>query len=290
MELSLIEPWFLNRRLSLGLDLYRRDAEYLSDEYDQVNTGGSLTLGKPLFSFNRVNWIYGLEDIDISDVSTNASDLIRAEEGGRLKSYGTMELIRDTRNSTFIATRGFRGSASATLAGGPFGGEEDTYQFQLRASQFVPLWFDHVLNLRGWTSMIQEYGDSDRVPIFDRQFAGGPRTVRAFKFRKVGPKDEDEEPIGGRSVATATVEYTLPVVDKVRLALFYDVGVVWQDLYEKDDENPAVGDGIVCDGYGLGVRFDFPQFPIQLDYAWPINTDDVTSDKGRFSFSIGYTY
>jgi outer membrane protein insertion porin family len=290
LELSLIEPWFLNRRLSLGLDLFRRENRYNSDEYDQITTGAALTLGKPLFAFNRINWIYGLEDIDIRNVSTNASELIQAEEGGRLKSYGTVELIRDTRDSAFVATRGFRGSASATLAGGPFGGETDTYQFQLRASQFFPLWFDHVLNFRGWTSMIREYGDSDRVPIFDRLFVGGPRTVRAFRYRKVGPKDETEEPLGGRSAAFATAEYTIPLVEKIRLALFYDVGVVWQDLYEEDPKNPAVGDGVVCDGYGLGIRFDFPQFPIQLDYAWPLNTDEVTPDSGRFSFSIGYTY
>ena len=292
LEMSLIEPWFLNRRLSLGLDLYRHDARYLSDEYDQITTGGSLTLGKPLFTFNRINWIYGLENIDIRNVSTNASDLIKEEGGGRLKSYGTMEVVRDTRDSTFVATRGFRGSASATLAGGPFGADEDTYQFQLRASQFIPLWFDHVLNLRGWTSMIQEYGSSDRVPIFDRLFAGGPRTVRAFKYRKVGPKDEDREPLGGRSVATATAEYTLPVVEKIRLAVFYDAGIVWQDIYKKDlaPDDLAVGDGIFCDGYGFGVRFDFPGFPIQLDYAWPINTDDMLGNGGRFSFSIGYTY
>ena len=293
LELSLIEPWFLNRRLSLGLDLFRRDARYLSDDYDQISTGGSLTLGKPLYTiFHRVNWIYGLENIDIRNVETNASDLIKAEGGGRLKSYGTMELIRDTRNNTFVATRGFRGSVSATLAGGPFGADEDTYQFQLRASQYIPLWFDHVLNLRGWTSVIHEYGDSERVPIFDRLFAGGPRTVRAFRYRKVGPKDQNNEALGGRSVATATAEYTLPVVDKIRFAVFYDAGIVWQGVYEKDNDpdSVAVGDGIFCDGYGIGVRFDFPGFPIQLDYAWPINTDDYQSDSGRFSFTIGYSY
>ncbi len=290
LEMSLIEPWFLNRRLSLGLDLFRRDARYLSDEYDQTTTGGSLTLGKPLLAFNRINWIYGLENIDIRNVSTNASDLILAEAGGRLKSYGTVELIRDTRNSTFIATRGFRGSASATLAGGPFGGDTDTYQFQLRAAQYVPLWFDHVLCLRGWASMIEEYGDSDRVPIFDRLFMGGPRTVRAFKYRKVGPKDEDHEALGGRSASTLTAEYTVPVWEKIRFAFFYDAGIVWQDIFATDEENPEVGDGVFCDGYGLGVRFDFPGFPIQLDYAWPINTDEYLGDGGRFSFTIGYTY
>ena len=297
IEFSLIEPWFLNRRLSLGLDLFRHDSRYLSDDYDQTSTGGALTLGRPLFTFNRINWIYGLEDIEISDVSTNASELIQLEGGGRLKSYGTMEVIRDTRDSTFIATRGFRGSASATLAGGPFGGDTDTYQFQLRASQFLPLWFGHVLNLRGWTSMIEEYGDSEEVPLFDRLFVGGPRTVRAFKYRKVGPKDENKEPIGGRSAAAVTFEYTVPIVEKVRLALFYDAGIVWEGRYQKGSVYPEdieigeiVGDGVLCDGYGLGIRFDFPQFPIQLDYAWPINTDDMLSDSGRFSFSIGYTY
>lgn len=290
LELSLIEPWFLNRRLSLGLDLFRHDAQYYSDQYDQINTGGAVTLGKPLFAFNRINWIYGLENIQVLNVDSNASAQIKAEEGSRIKSYGTMELIRDTRNSTFVATRGFRGSASATLAGGPFAGETDTYQFQTRASQFFPLWFDHVINFRGWATMIEEYGDSDRVPIFDRTFMGGPRTVRAFDYRDVGPKDDEGEPLGGRSGLFGSVEYTVPVVDKVRLAAFYDVGVVWQGIFKEDREEPAVGDGETCDGYGLGVRFDFPSFPIQLDYAWTLRTDEYNEDNGRFSFSIGYTY
>ncbi len=291
LELSLIEPWFLNRRLSLGLDLYRRDARYYSSAWEQVTLGGNLTLGRPVGAFNRVNLIYGLEDIDIRNVSTNASERIQREAVERLKSFGSLELIRDTRNHPFLPTRGFRGSASATLAGGPFGGETDTYQFSLRGSQFFPLWFDHVLNLRGWTSMVQEYGDSDSVPIFDRLFLGGPRSVRAIKYRRLGPKDENNEALGGRSAAHATVEYTLPLFEKVRFAVFYDAGIVWQDLYEKvAGEDEAVGDGVFNDGYGIGVRFDFPGFPIQLDYAWPINTDDVTSDSGRFSFFIGYTY
>lgn len=329
LEMSLIEPWFLNRRLSLGLDLFRHDVKNLSSDYDQVDTGGTLTLGKPFFAFNRVNWIYGLENIEIRDVDDDASDWIHREagqtwetgveewvenedgervatttnawvqtgDGARLKSHGTMELIRDTRNSTFVATRGFRGSVSATLAGGPFGGETDTYQFNLRLAQYVPLWFDHVLCLRGWSSLVEEYGDSDWVPIFDRLFLGGPRNVRAFKYRKVGPKNEDKEPLGGRSAATATAEYTIPLVDRVRLAFFYDVGIVWEDLFEKgsvypedEEEDVIVGDGELYDGYGLGIRFDFPQFPIQLDYAWPVNTDDLLGDGGRFSFSIGYTY
>jgi outer membrane protein insertion porin family len=87
-----------------------------------------------------------------------------------------------------------------------------------------------------------------------------------------------------------TVEYTVPVVEKVRLALFYDVGVVWQGIFEEDADSEAVGDGFLTDGWGVGVRFDIPGFPIQLDYAWPINYDSTMSDSGRFNFWIGYTY
>ncbi|HPG00392.1 MAG TPA: outer membrane protein assembly factor BamA [Kiritimatiellia bacterium] len=283
-ELSFVEPWFLNRRLSLGFDLYQRDSRFLSDDYDQKNLGASVSLGKPVGPHDRAVLTYGLEQIDVYNVADSASDQIKEEEGNRTKSYMTLEVIHDTRDSVFIATRGNRSSVSATVAGGPLGAETDLYNLQARTSQFFPLWFDHVFNVRGWASVVEEYGSSDRVPIFDRLFLGGPRNVRGFKFRDVGPKDEDGEPIGGKSAAYMTAEYTIPVAEKVRLAGFYDAGLVDADAYTLDfkDLNTSVG---------FGVRFDFPGFPIQLDYAWPLEADPY-NDKpsGRFSFWLGYVY
>ncbi len=283
-EISFIEPWFLNRRLSLGVDLFSHESRFLSDEYDQSTLGGTLTLGKPLTSYDRINLIYGLEQIKVENVSSNASDLIKQEEGTRNKSSVTLELVHDTRDSFFVPTRGNRSTASATLAGGPFGGNTDLYQLQARSSQYFPLWFDHVLNFRGWISVVEEYGDSDRVPIFDRLFLGGARTLRGFKFRDVGPKDETGEPLGGKSALYGTAEYTIPVVEKVRLATFYDVGMAWTESYEFSLSE-------LNSDLGLGIRLDFPGFPIQLDYAWPIKADEFNDrSSGRFSFWIGYTY
>jgi outer membrane protein insertion porin family len=297
-EISFVEPWFLNRRLSLGVDLFEHDSRFLSDEYDQMNIGGNISLGKPLGTYNRLNLIYGLESIDVYDVATNASHLIQQEAGTRSKSSLTLELVHDTRNSVFIPTRGNRSSASAMFAGGPLGGETEIYGLTGRSSYFFPLWFDHVFNLRGYAAMVNDYGTPNRVPIFDRLFLGGPRTVRGFKFRDVGPKVQDqtqsssEEPLGGKSAACATAEYTMPVAEKVRLAAFYDVGIVWSDVFKKSDNDQIVGgDGQVNSAVGAGVRFDFPGFPIQLDYAWPLQTDEFNDrPSGRFSFWIGYTY
>ncbi len=282
--LSFVEPWFLNRRLSLGIDLFKHDSSYLSSEYDQSDVGGSVTLGKALDSYNRLNLTYGLEEIDIYNVSSNASETIQEEEGKRTKSYVTLQLVHDSRNNPFIPTEGNRSSIAATLAGGPFGGETDLYEFRGRSSQYFPLWFDHVLNFRGEAGVVEEYGDSDRVPIFDRFFLGGPRTIRGFKFREVGPKDDTGEPIGGKSEAYGTAEYTIPVAEKVRFATFYDVGMVWPDAYQFDFNN-------LNSSFGVGVRFDFPMFPIQLDYSWPLRTDEWNDRPGgRFSFWLGYGF
>lgn len=284
VELSFVEPWFLDRKLSLGVDLFQRDRRFLSDEYDQRNTGMNLSLGKPLTSFSRVNFIYGLENIDVNNVDTNASDLIKAEEGNQLKSSFTIELVRDSRDSAFVATRGMRSSLAGTVAGGALGGDVEIYQVEAQVSKYWPLWFDHVLNLRGWTAVVEGYGEGDRVPLFDRLFLGGARTLRGFKYRQVGPKDETGEPVGGKSGWYATAEYTVPVVEKVRLATFYDLGMVYEDAFQWDGSN-------YNSDWGFGVRLDFPGFPLRLDYAWPLEADDFNDrNSGRFQFSIGYVF
>ena len=283
-ELSFIEPWFLNRRLALGVDLFSHESSYQSSLYDQKNVGGSLSLGHALGAFSRVNLTYSLQQIDIFNVSSNASESIKQEEGTYTKSSMTLELVRDTRDHPFIPTRGTRSSVSATLAGGPLGAETDLYGFEARTSQFFPLWFDHVFNIRGWAGVVDYYGDSVRVPLFDRHFLGGPRTIRGFEYRDVGPHDEFGEPIGGRTAGYLTTEYTLPVAEKIRLAFFYDVGMVWEEAWDADFNH-------LNSGLGFGVRFDLPGFPIQLDYTWPIETDPVNDrSSGRFSFWLGYTY
>src|SRR6202000_856989 len=71
---------------------------------------------------------------------------------------------------------------------------------------------------------VQPWGSGDRVPIFDRLFMGGANNLRGFRFREVGPKDDHGEPLGGKTLVRGTSEYTVPIVEKIRGAVFYDVG------------------------------------------------------------------
>lgn len=284
VEVQWSDPWFLNRRLNFGVSLFRRNSQFLSDEYDQQNTGGRLRWGFPVAPFTRLNLIYGLEEIRVYNVDETASDLIKAEEGTRIKSSFTPQLRFDTRDNPFVPTRGLRATLSGTVAGGPLGGETDLYGSELELTHYWPLWFEHVFMLNGWMSGVDFYGDSEFVPIFDRLFLGGARTLRGFDYREVGPKDEQGEPVGGLSGWYATAEYTIPLADQFRFAGFYDIGMVHPEAFSYDfgDFNSDVG---------VGIRVDIPGFPLRLDYAWPLEADEFNDrSSGRFQFSLGYAY
>jgi outer membrane protein insertion porin family len=133
---------------------------------------------------------------------------------------------------------------------------------------------------------VESYGDED-VPIFDRLYLGGPRTLRGFDYRDVSPRDPlpgYNEPIGGLSSWFASAEYTVPLWSKIRGAVFYDIGAVGEDTL--DFLEPEMNSN-----YGIGVRFDLPMFPLRLDYAFPHLTDEYNENAGpRWNFMLGYTF
>ena len=287
LELSFVEPWFRDRKLALGVDLYSRTANYYSDEYELTTLGGRISLSKPLSPFTRGTLSYSLESFDISGVSTSAPPEIEANTGARTKSTLGYTVSRDTRDQFFIPTRGNRSSITAELSGGPLGGDTEIYFLEAKTSHYWPLWNDHVLNLKGAVRVVEGYGDDQFVPIFDRLFLGGPRTLRGFEYRDVSPRTitvGSDEPIGGKSSFYGTVEYTVPLWDKVRGAAFYDIGSVNPDAF-------SFGADHLNSNYGFGVRIDLPMFPLRLDYAFPHITDDENDDADpRWNFLLGYSF
>lgn len=284
LELSFTEPWLFDRRLALTFNAFRRNRSYFSRLYDQRNTGADIGIGVPLDAFSRFNIAYGLEQIKIHNVDEDASEFFQQQEGDFLKSSMSASVVRDSRDSAFIPTRGTRASLGGMYAGGPLGGEVDVYNVEAQASTFWTVWYDHVFNIRAWTSVVEPHGDAQEVPIFERLFLGGARTLRAWKYRKVGPKDENGEPVGGSTAWYATAEYTIPVFERLRFATFYDIGYVYDEAYEWELSQ-------YNSDWGVGIRLDFPGFPLRFDYAWPLERDpEDTRKSGRFQFTIGYSF
>lgn len=280
--LSLTEPYFMDREISVGGELFYREASFVSDVYDERRFGFELNARKRLGEFLTGRVSYTLQDISVQNVAVDASQTIKDEEGGRVQSKLSAGLTHDTRDSVFLTRRGHRVDLSVYGAGGFLGGTTDIYGFDLEGSQYFHLPYDMILTLNGEIAGVNTWAGGDRVPIFDRLFLGGANNLRGFKFRDVGPKDENGEPVGGKSLWRITVEMTAPVVDKVRAAVFYDIGSVGSGAYDFS--------GKVNSDVGVGVRLDLPIGPVRIDYGFPLQTDGFTSKSGRFNFNIGYQF
>lgn len=280
--LSFTEPWFLGRQLSAGFDVFKRTRKYFSKYFEEERLGGDVRIGKSLGDYNRGDLIYSYQKIDISEVKEDASNAIKEEEGTRYVGSIGLALTRDTRDSYIFPTRGYRVVVRPEVAGA--GGDTEFWKLTGSGSIYFPLFFEHVVRVGGQAGIVEEYGDSTRVPIFDRFFLGGATTVRGFDYRAISPKDENDEPIGGRTMGMVTAEYTFPLITRVRGALFYDIGGVFPDAgeFDFDNLNAAVG---------VGVRLNLPIGPIQVDYGWPVMKDPSNEDEdGRFSFTMGSAF
>ncbi len=297
--LSFVEPWFLDRKLSLSTDLYSVKQD--DRDYSVLRQGGSVGLGVPLWGPNRLDFKYRLEQVAIKDsADTNAyvvvdqngdTNVMYFSDPRRIASSVSSTWTRDTRDNFFVPTRGSKLYAQGTLIGGPLGFDTDLYDLEAGGQFYVPLWWKHVLSFRGRVEVIDTYGNQEDVPLSERLYAGGARTVRGFRYRWVGPKAAREDgspdirPAGGQSLAFASAEYTVPIpgIPKFRFASFYDIGNVWYDPYQFDFDQYA-------SGYGIGLRLDIPGFPMRFDYAWPLKKDDPRSRTENWSFSIGYGF
>jgi outer membrane protein insertion porin family len=281
--MSLTEPYFMDREIAVGTDVFYREAYFTSDVYSERHYGFDITARKRLNQFLTGRAEYRLEDAGIFNVDSSASDTIKSEERSLLKSQVSLGLTYDTRDSLFLTRKGERVDLTAYVAGGFLGGQENIYGFDLEGSKYFSLPFDGILTINGEVATVSTWNGGNEVPIWDRLYLGGANNLRGFKFRDSGPKDENGEAIGGDTLARLTVEYTFPIVDKVRGAVFYDVGFVNAGTYD-------FGTGNINDDVGIGVRLDLPIGPVRIDYGFPLRTDQFSSKNGQFNFNIGYQF
>jgi outer membrane protein insertion porin family len=321
-EMNFTEPWFLGKRLSLGVNLFHRYLDYVSanDQYTETFDGGTISLTKALgglFGMDpgklRGTASYTFEDAHVamnSGYTTNSSTNYNIAPGGLYQTsqvngpnvstniydeHGTylinkfgFTLAYDTRNNLNLPDRGQRTEINTQIATSP--GDTDFYKIELKSGwYFKGFGSNQVLELDGHVGVADTYGGTTQVPIFERWFLGGLENLRGYKYQTVGPEDQFGEPLGGDTYFYGTAEYSIPVIKMVRLAWFYDVGNVFNDPYSF---NPN-GRGEFTDDAGMGLRIVLPiggGMPLRLDYGIPIHHDPNLGSSGRVQIGVGYTH
>jgi outer membrane protein insertion porin family len=297
---SWTEPWFLGQKLALTVSLFYQNMFFLSNRYDQINAGASIGLRKPIGQHAYIEGTYTLQQttIDVDQGSSdNATQLLRDEDGDYLVSKLELNFVHDTRDSVFITRKGHKFEAGLLAAG--LGGDVEVFGGNIGGQQFFHLPGDTILSIEGMARWVDGWGDSE-VPIFERQFLGGAYNLRGFDYRDAGPKDSVGEPIGGNMSLFGSIEYSFPIIEKVRGAVFWDVGMIQSDLTAASGSTggirnggPIIGDGEIYSNVGIGVRMFLPVGPIRLDLGLPIikpSDDNFVGDSPRFQFNMGYRF
>lgn len=105
--------------------------------------------------------------------------------------------------------------------------------------------------------------DVTTLPASVRFFAGGDNSLRGFDYQTLGPRDANNDVIGGRSLLLAGVEADFAVTQRWHPAVFVDAGNAFN---ERDDMNLRVS-------AGAGLRWRSPLGPIRIDVARPVDAN-----------------
>ncbi|PIE34224.1 outer membrane protein assembly factor BamA [candidate division KSB3 bacterium] len=276
-NLNYTMPRFMDSHYLVGIDAYKTEREYTS--YDSSSVGGGLRLGRKVFERIFATLKYEYREVDIKNVSENASTIIKESEGLSKTSSAWLRVSRSTINNVLLPTKGSRTRVTGEFAGGFLQGENDFYKLEFDNNTYFPIYKDFAFRFKTKLGYITEYGRSDEVPISERYFAGGADTIRGYEERSVGPKDENGEEIGGNTLALMSGEFIIPVQKQLRLVAFFDMG----DVYGADEN---IDISTFRKSVGLGVRFFSPLGLIRLDWGYKLDRESG-EDYDEFHFGVG---
>jgi outer membrane protein insertion porin family len=277
--ISFTDPWFLDRPLSAGVDVYSTMRVFT--DYTYASTGAALRLSHPFEEYWRWHLGYRISRDNIGHVADTVSspDLLE-QKGSHITSVVSGTVNRDSRDNIQMPSRGGQMGVTVDVAG--LGGDFKFIKVVTSASYFKPVWFGHILSGRLEGGYEFPWGSDGKVPIFERFYLGGPNSLRGWKFRQVSPVDSTGFAVGGTKEVLASAEYQIPLPFGLRLAGFFDVGNVYASG-ENVDPSKLRSD------VGMGVRWQSPFGPLRLDYGVKLDRH-AHEDLGAFQFSVGSAF
>ena len=292
---SFSNPWIFNRRLEYGFELYRTDSGYYSDYYSEVRTGMMHYIRKDLFELVEGRLGYTLEDVDLYDVNKDkAPEQVVEEAGHRSVSKLSLSFLREARDNLMMPTDGTRFEILQQVAGGPLMGQTNIYKVEARGGWWFPVsrhfgtdlsmfkYGDQVFSIVGRTGSITGFGGKE-VPYFEKYFLGGAYNLRGYKYRKAGPLDRNDEPLGGNTFGYISLEYSVRIIEQFRIAAFYDIGFLNESSWDWDPTDYS-------DDIGIGFRILLMGAPMRIDIGVPVTKGNAADNGVQFNFSFGTVF
>ena len=238
-------------------------------------------------NFEYLNDLYFAPQLSLSDekieTSSDASNLLKKQEGSYLDLNALYSFTFDKRDQTFQPKSGFVSQFSQRLPVN-YGDNQtiiNTYEF----TNFYEYLDNKVFKWSIYTGAANTLGDKD-VRISDRLNIPSSK-LRGFESGKVGPIDNGDY-VGGNYVTTLNLSNEIPIfdnLDNMSFSTFYDAANVWGVDYNSSlSDNSKIRSSV-----GISANWYTPVGPLNFSFAQPITK--ASSDKTEgFRFNLGTSF
>jgi outer membrane protein insertion porin family len=287
INLSFTEPYFLDRNVAAGFDVFRIATDKQTESsYDQKSIGFALRTGYSLSEDLRQNLKYTLRSDQVSNVASSASAFIKQQEGKTWTSEIGQLLTYDKRDNRQFPTTGFFVRYGLDLGG--LGGTEHYVRNKIDGAYFYSVIPDWVVSVSGEVGVVLPIKDDLRIN--NRWFVGGDN-LRGFALGGIGPRDlKTKDSLGGKYYGVGSVELSfplgLPPEFQVLGKAFTDAGTLWGAEETSTATNPVADSKSIRVASGLGLQWVSPFGPIRVDYAIPLIKKPYDQIQ-HFRFSFG---
>lgn len=298
VDLRFTEPYFLDRNLVAGIDLFGTDTNYQTEAaYDARVTGFGFRFGFPTSENGSFTTRYALRQEEIRNVRADVCAGIPPEacyiqEREDLRSIVGYNYYYDQRDDPIEPTSGWDFNIDQEYAG--VGGSVTYLRNEVIARAFYPFSKEFIGHLRLNGGYIDGLGDE--VLINDRFYVGGS-DFRGFERAGVGPRDSiSGYALGAQAYAIGTAQLGfpngLPEALDIDTSLFSDfgfVGIVDEDKVYDTNGNLAFDpqdEFAFRASAGLSVYWESPFGPVRIDLSKAFVKEDYDKDE-LFRFSAG---
>lgn len=297
---SYTDPWLLQTDIVMNVPLYyerREEPSYTSEEASLA-----IQLSKELSQSLTLSAGYQYKMTQLYSLTDN-TPLPKGEDDYTKGTVG-IQAVWDTRDNIFYPAKGLRLAGGFDISLPAFGSDLQYGRMTLGWRYFFKLPQEYILGLRATSGLIIPLKDQISIPISERFFNGGDSTVRSYKHSQLGPKDEDNEPVGGLGYNVFAIELRKRFYRNFAATLYVDAGNVSpnRSLLEKDFMPYTSRSDLLDDtlndffsdfkfGIGIGFQYLLPVGPIRLDIAYNPGPEEMWhEDTWVYHFSLGMAF
>ena len=279
IETSVIQPFIAgkNSELSGTLNFQRDDVPSFKGRSFLASTA----LTKDFWEYYSVFTSLNIQFSRIEDSATRTP-----EEKSRQNFFLTfinMGFERDTTDNVLNPTRGTVVSTGLESSFTALGSDVNYLKGTIELRGYKE-YKDIVFAKKFTIGVIQPFGSTDTldIPIFKRFFAGGSTSMRGFPFQKLGPLDDNDDPLGGNSLLVGSFEVRYPIYGDFGGVTFFDYGNVYTEEWSYDLADLRYAPGV-------GLRYDTLIGPVRFDVGYALNPEPGIR-RIQFFISIGQAF